>query len=290
MFISFSSLFIFVISIIFNDISCKMDPSKVVAAINCGGDEYTDSNGITYDNDKYFLGGTSSDHGINYIIKNTEDQILYQTERWSSETLTYSIPLKSNINGKYVLNLKFSEVYFTNKGDKIFNVALGRETIIKNLDIYSKVGKAYALDEYIEFEIRNKQVYYKNKNCAKALMGDKLQINFVKGSADNPKVNAILLVKGSLKDTDYIEKMKKEEENKKKRMKQMKKDELIALRHDADELYDEEQLNDENFTVKKDTGFFSIFSTPLGIYIGGSLVLFAVLNYLIDKIFYLNLL
>jgi len=285
MFISFSSLFIFVISIIFNDISCKMDPSKVVAAINCGGDEYTDSNGITYDNDKYFLGGTSSDHGLNYIIKNTEDQVLYQTERWSSETLTYSIPLKSNINGKYVLNLKFSEVYFTNKGDKIFNVALGRETIIKNLDIYSKVGKAYALDEYVEFEIRNKQVYYKNKNCAKALMGDKLQINFVKGSADNPKVNAILLVKGSLKDTDYIEKMKKEEENKKKRMKQMKKDELIALRHDADELYDEEQLNDENFTVKKDTGFFSIFSTPLGIYIGGSLVLFAVLNYLIDKIF-----
>ena len=284
MFLSLSSLFIFIFLLIISQTSSKMDPSKVIAAINCGGDEYIDSNGITYENDKYFLGGTSSDHGINYRIKNTEDEILYQTERWSSETLTYSIPLKSNINGKYVLNLKFSEVYFTNQGDKIFNVALGRETVIKNLDIYSKVGKAYALDEYIEFEIRNKQVYYKNKNCAKALMGDKLQINFVKGSADNPKVNAILLVKGSLKDTDYMEKMKKEEENKKKRMKQMKKDELIALRHDADELYDEEQLSDENFTVKKDTGFFSIFSTPLGIYIGGSLVLFAVLNYLIDKI------
>ena len=284
MFLSLSSLFIFIFLLIISQTSSKMDPSKVIAAINCGGDEYIDSNGITYENDKYFLGGTSSDHGINYRIKNTEDEILYQTERWSSETLTYSIPLKSNINGKYVLNLKFSEVYFTNQGDKIFNVALGRETVIKNLDIYSKVGKAYALDEYIEFEIRNKQVYYKNKNCAKALMGDKLQINFVKGSADNPKVNAILLVKGSLKDTDYMEKMKREEENKKKRMKQMKKDELIALRHDTDELYDEEQLSDENFTVKKDTGFFSIFSTPLGIYIGGSLVLFAVLNYLIDKI------
>ena len=276
---------IFLISVIINSISCKLDPSKVVAAINCGGNEYTDSNGITYDNDKYFSGGISSEHGINYHIRNTDDEILYQTERWSSETLTYAIPLKSNINGKYVLNLKFSEVYFTNKGDKVFNVALGRETVIKNLDIYNKVGKAYALDEYIEFEIRNKQVYYKNKNCAKALDSDnKLLINFVKGSADNPKINAILLIKGSLKDTDYIEKMKKEEENKKKRMKQMKKDELIALRHDADELYDEEQLNDENFTVKKDTGFFSIFSTPLGIYIGGSLVLFAFLNYLIGKI------
>ena len=200
MFLSFSSLLILIFFQLITDISSKMDPSKVIAAINCGGDEYTDSNGITYENDKYFLGGTSSDHGINYKIRNTDDEILYQTERWSSETLTYSIPLKSNINGKYVLNLKFSEVYFTNKGDKIFNVALGRETVIKNLDIYSKVGKAYALDEYIEFEIRNKQVYYKNKNCNKALMGDKLQINFVKGSADNPKVNAILLVKGSLKD------------------------------------------------------------------------------------------
>ena len=92
------------------------------------------------------------------------------------------------------------------------------------------------------------------------------------------------MVKGTLKDTDYLEKKKKDEENKKKKMKQLKKEELINLRHDADELYDESILSDENFTIKKDTGFFSIFSTPLGIYIGGSLVLFGVLNYLIDKI------
>ena len=89
----------------------------------------------------------------------------------------------------------------------------------------------------------------------------------------------------TLKDTDYSEKKKKDEENKKKKIKQKRKDELINLRHDADELYSEEQLNDENFTIKKDTGFFSIFSSPLGIYIGNSLVLFGVLNYLIDKIF-----
>ena len=153
------------------------------------------------------------------------------------------------------------------------------------MDIYAKVGKAEAYDEYIEFEIRNKQVYYKNKNCNKALDGDNLLINFIKGKADNPKINAILLIKGTLKDTDFNEKKKKDEENRKKKMKQLKREELINLRHDADELYDEEQLSDENFTVKKDTGFFSIFSTPLGIYIGGSLVLFGILNYLIDKIF-----
>ena len=277
--------YLFILVNALNFISCKLDTSKVIAAVNCGGNEYIDSNGVRYEADKYFNGGTSSEHGLNFDIKNTDDPQLYQTERWSSETLTYSLPLKSNINGKYVLILKFSEVYFNSKGEKIFNVALGKENIIKNLDIYAKVGKAEAYDEYIEFEIRNRQVLYKNKNCNKALDGDKLLVNFLKGSADNPKINAILLIKGNLKDTDYSEKRQKEEENRKKKMRQMRKDELINLRHDADELYDEEQLNDENFTIKKDTGFFSIFSSPLGIYIGGSLVLFAVLNYLIDKVF-----
>ena len=276
---------IFLLTIIYSKILCKLETSKVVVAVNCGGDDYTDSKGVKYEADNYFNGGTSSDHGISYSIKNTEDEQLYQTERWSSQTLTYSLPLKSNINGKYVLVLKFSEVYFNMKGEKVFNVAIGKENVIRNLDIYGRVGKAEALDEYIEFEIRNKQVYYKNKNCKDALDGDKLKINFVKGSADNPKINAILLVKGTLKDTDYSEMQKKNEENRKKKMKQLKKEELINLRHDSDELYDEEMLSDENFTIKKDTGFFSIFSSPLGIYIGGSLVLFGVLNYLIDKIF-----
>ena len=276
---------ILLLSFIIKYISCKMDPSKIIVAINCGGDEYTDKNGVKYEADNYFDGGTSSDHGLSFTIKNTEDELLYQTERWSSETLTYSLPLKSNINGKYVLILKFSEVYFNNRGEKIFNVALGKENIIRNLDIYAKVGKAEAYDEYIEFEIRNRQVYYKNKNCNKALDGDKLLVNFLRGGADNPKINAILLLKGTLKDTDYSEKKKRDEENKKKKMRQMRKEELINLRHDADELYDEEQLSDENFTIKKDTGFFSIFSSPLGIYIGGSLVLFGILNFLIDKVF-----
>jgi hypothetical protein len=50
------------------------------------------------------------------------------------------------------------------KGEKVFNVAIGKENIIKDLDIFGKVGKAEAFDEYIEFEIKNKQVFFKNKN------------------------------------------------------------------------------------------------------------------------------
>ena len=50
MFLSLSSLFIFLFFLIISQTSSKMDPSKVIAAINCGGDEYTDSNGYTYCN------------------------------------------------------------------------------------------------------------------------------------------------------------------------------------------------------------------------------------------------
>ena len=35
---------------------------------------------------------------------------------------------------------------------------------------------------------------------------------------------------------------------------------LIALRHDSDELYDEEQLNDENFTIKRILDFLAFLA------------------------------
>ena len=40
-------LFIFVN--VLNFISCKLDTSKVIAAVNCDGNEYIDSNGVRYE-------------------------------------------------------------------------------------------------------------------------------------------------------------------------------------------------------------------------------------------------
>lgn len=61
--------------------------------------------------------------------------------------------------GKYVLVLKFSEVYFNSPNEKIFDVAVGSLKVINQLDIYSKVGKATAYDEYVEFEFKNGKIY-----------------------------------------------------------------------------------------------------------------------------------
>ena len=56
---------------------------KVIYAINCGGDEHTDSSGVKYDKDP-LKQGTASNFGqnlpsINRVPK--ADEILYQTER-----------------------------------------------------------------------------------------------------------------------------------------------------------------------------------------------------------------
>jgi hypothetical protein len=61
--------------------------------------------------------------------------------------------------------LKFSEVYFNSPTEKIFDVAIGKETVIKHIDIYSKVGKATAYDDFVEFELKNNKIYLRVCIC-----------------------------------------------------------------------------------------------------------------------------
>ena len=60
-----------------------------------------------------------------------------------------------DVHGPFVLTLKFSEVYFGRPGQKIFSVALNGHTIIKDLDVFKKVGKNAAYDEQVEFRVSN---------------------------------------------------------------------------------------------------------------------------------------
>jgi hypothetical protein len=213
-------------------INTKLNPSNVEIAINCGGPEFRTKSGVTYQKDNYFEGGEASDFGMNSDIKNTKDKEIYQTERWSSKDLDYNIPLKND--GKYVLVLKFSEVYFNSKGEKVFDFKIGDTTILENIDIFEKVGKNNAYDEYIEFELKKNKIYVDGKEAVNGYDEDnkKLQISFDKKEADNPKINAILIVRGTLKDTDYdeyqrthelLEKQKQEIEKKNREFQRMSK-------------------------------------------------------------------
>lgn len=123
---------------------------------------------------------------------------LYQTERWHTDTFTYSIPAKQP--GKYVLVLKFSEVYFDSVDQKVFDIALGKKTVLKDIDVFAKVGKAAAHDEFVEFELKDDKVLINKAEVPGAFepKNKLLKVKFVKGSKDNPKINAIVLIKGDI--------------------------------------------------------------------------------------------
>ena len=213
-------------------ITAKLNPSNVEIAINCGGPEFRTKNGVTYQKDKYNVGGEASDFGMNSEIKNTKDKEIYQTERWSTEDLIYNIPIKKE--GKFVLVLKFSEVYFNNKGEKVFDFKLGDLTVLEGIDIYKKVGKNNAYDEFLPFEIKNSKMYFEGKPVDNGYDSDSktIKITFVKKEQDNPKINAILIVRGTLRDTDFddytrsqelLEKQKQELDKKNREFQRMSK-------------------------------------------------------------------
>lgn len=95
-----------------------MGIGEVIWAVNCGGEAHTDIQGIRYQEDNS-QDGIASDYGKSLMIQRVvpQDQILYQTERYNTNTFGYTIPLLKD--GSYVLVLKFSEVWFTSPGQKV---------------------------------------------------------------------------------------------------------------------------------------------------------------------------
>lgn len=276
------SFLIFLSSIAFS--LNKITKDKVVLAINCGGNQYTSTDGqVEYSEDKYYDKGSSSDHGLNYDISGTNDALVYQTERWSSETMTYSLPLSRT--GKYTLILKFSEVYFSEPKKKVFDIALGNKVVVKNLDIFAKVGREVAYDEYIEFEFKNEKIYWKEEKLSSAYdkITGTLKLKFIKGTKDNPKINAIVLVRGTMENTDYKEKKQAMEAMKRKKSKLMKDIYALKQRHDPDYDYSLEELGSDTFEQKEEN-IKDIFKTGPGIAIIISVITFFVLNKAIDSL------
>jgi len=169
-----------------------------VYAVNCGGDSHTDMFGIRYEKDPLKV-GVSSDYGKQLMIGRVgqQDQILYQTERYHTQTFGYDMPLEGD--GDYLLVLKMSEVYFNAPNMKVFDVVLnGDLTVASDLDIFEKVGRGVAHDEYVEFSVQGNTIIYQGEESE--IMAGKIRIEFIKSYRDNPKINSIVLMKGTLED------------------------------------------------------------------------------------------
>ncbi|KAH8041984.1 hypothetical protein HPB51_019725 [Rhipicephalus microplus] len=170
---------------------------EVIYAINAGGEEHVDVHGIRYKRDPLFgKVGTASDYGKLLVIGRAprQDHILYQTERYHTATFGYDIPV--NKDGDYVLVLKFCEVYFDSPGRKVFDVVLnGQHTVVADLDIHARVGRGVAHDEYIAFSIKGNKLRI---NDEESTHDGKIKVEFIKGYRDNPKINAIYVMRGTL--------------------------------------------------------------------------------------------
>lgn len=79
-------------------------------------------------------------------------------------------------------------------------MAIGKKIILKNLDIFATVGKAHAYDEYVEFELKNDKIYHNKAEASDGYDAKKkaVRIRFLKGPKDNPKINAIVILKGTI--------------------------------------------------------------------------------------------
>ena len=188
-------------AILFTAFCCVAVPSvchalDVIFAVNAGGESLTDSNGIRYRRD-FLTEGVASDYGRSLDIKraNAQDKIIYQTERYATETFGYSIPVPT-VDGDYVLWLKFSEVWFNAPNMKKFDVALNGQIVVSSLDIFAEAGRGIAHDELVAFKIRHgNEVLVDGKSLP---FNGEIRVDFVKTEYDNPKVNAIVVVRGTV--------------------------------------------------------------------------------------------
>ncbi|XP_068140100.1 malectin-A [Drosophila tropicalis] len=182
----------------FHDSDSNSNPLKVVYAVNAGGDEHTDRNGIHYEADPLRNVGIASDYGKHLLMigrVQEQDEVLYRTERYHTTTFGYDFPADGD--GDYALIMKFCEVYFDAPNRKVFDVLLNRKhTVVKQLDIYDQVGRGSAHDEIVYFKISNGRLHYEGETSD--VRNGKLRLDFIKGALDNPKINAFALLKGDI--------------------------------------------------------------------------------------------
>jgi len=77
----------------------------------------------------------------NNVITGTDEPTIYQTVRYNLQA--YHIPAS---NGTCTVTLKFCEPHYDSPGQRIFDVKLQGEPVIRQLDILARAGKNHALD------------------------------------------------------------------------------------------------------------------------------------------------
>ena len=110
--------------------------------LNAGGFEYTGDISVWMeDTGAYFLDGFELQ--INTPIQGTTDDELYQAERFGNDVNALRFVLPGISPGNYLIELFFSENFFTNVGDRVFDVHIEGNPLLENFDILAEAGSNY---------------------------------------------------------------------------------------------------------------------------------------------------
>lgn len=145
--------------------------------LNAGGPKHVGSDGTTWRADQaYVPGGWGYVGGRTYErtdpIGNTEDDPLYQTERYRMDAYRFAVPKA----GTYRVDLHFAEIFYRDAGRRVFNVDIENHRVVENLDLAASAGHDVATTRSFEVEVND----------------GILDINFTP-VADNAKIAAIAL-------------------------------------------------------------------------------------------------
>ena len=113
-------------------------------------------------------------------VVNPAPQSVYQSERWG--TFTYTIP-GLEPGATYTVRLHFAEIYFTQPGERKFNVAINGSQVLDDFDIVAEAGAP------------NKAIV--RNFLATADANGQITIAYTKGSADEPKSSGVEVIEDS---------------------------------------------------------------------------------------------
>jgi len=147
----------------------QQQSSSSAIRVHAGGGAYTDPSNQVWSADYGYNSGSawSTSHGIS----STNTPALYQAERWSP-SLQYQFPVS---NGTHTVTLKFAEIFFTSRNQRVFNVYINGQPMLSNLDIIAQTGGPFiALDKSFTVNVTNGMVNIQFQQIV-----------------DNPKISAI---------------------------------------------------------------------------------------------------
>jgi hypothetical protein len=166
--------------------------------VNCGGNDMVTSDGTHWSADSYYTGGDLLYTGYTIANTNPQDLYLYRSARAGLYgDFSYNIPVP---NGSYTVTLKMAEIQFSNKGERVFNVAINGVPALSNFDILAHAAPLTAFDQQFPVTVTNGAVKIDVQGVVRKGILSAIQIATASGTVQPPPPPApvLSLTAGSL--------------------------------------------------------------------------------------------